>query len=102
MGQEPWKEFFAGDDSEGALLQKGIKLAPALLNTTADDINYLFDKAEDFNIKIKGEKLEAIFDLLTLKLKLIDGLALLYLKKEARDYFTNALMLCIGRVLIHF
>jgi len=62
MSQEAWKEFFGGDNSKEALLQKGIELAPFLLNTTADDVNFFYDKAEELNLKAKGEKLEALFD----------------------------------------
>lgn len=101
MGQESWQDFFGKDDSKEVLIQKAIKLSSILINTTADDINYLFDKAEDFNLELKGERLEAFFDLLILKIKLADGLANLYLREKPRGFFTNSLMVSAGRMLVN-
>jgi len=84
---------------EKVLIQKVIELTPILVETTADDINYLFDKAKDFNLKLKGERLEAFFDLLILKIKLADGFANLYLREESRGFFTNSLIVAAGKML---
>lgn len=101
MGQESWEDFFGKDDSKEVLIQKAIKLSSILVNTTADDINYLFDKAEDFNLELKGERLEAFFDLLILKIKLTDGFANLYLREELRGFFTNILVVSAGKMLVN-
>ena len=101
MGQESWEDFFGKDDSEDVLIQKAIELSSILINTTVDDINYLFDKAEDFSLELKGERLEAFFDLLILKIKFADGFANLYLRGEPRGFFTNSLVVSAGKILVN-
>lgn len=100
MSQECWKEFFGENDSEDVLTQKAITLSSFLINTTTDDIGYIFNKAKDLNLELKGEKLEFFFDLLIQKIKLADGLIILYLRGKRRVFFTNSLIISVGTLLV--